>query len=146
MRPFIFAFLAAAAVVPCAAPARAQTPDTVAADSIPDAPAPARPTRNTGSFTITSGGGYNRVEGLPVLLGPVIETAFGTARLRLSALGIVRSAGTFRIDGDNLGHDLKIGALFDPAERTSLTLRAYDIVDAVEDWQIPRDEAGLAAF
>jgi surface antigen Omp85-like protein len=146
MRNLIFAVLGAVAFPAAAAPVPAQIPDTVAADSIPDAPAPARSTRNTGSFTITSGGGYNRVEGLPVLVGPVVETAFGSARLRTSALGIIRSAGTFRVDGDNLGHDLTIGALFDPAERTSLTVRAYDIVDAVEDWQIPRDEAGLAAF
>lgn len=146
MRTFTCAVLLAIALLAPPSPVRAQAPDTVAADSIPDAPVPARTTRNTGTFAITSGGGYNRVEGLPVLFGPVIETALGTARLRASALGIIRSAGTFRIDGDNLGHDLKLSALFDPAERTSLTARAYDIVDAVEDWQIPRDEAGLAAF
>ena len=146
MRNVLFAVLGAVTLPAAATPLRAQIADTVVADSIPDAPAPARSTRNTASFTITSGGGYNRVEGLPVLLGPVVETAFGAARLRASALGIVRSAGTFRLDGDNLGHDLKVGALFHPAERTSLTARAYDIVDAVEDWQIPRDEAGLAAF
>ena len=146
MRHFTFAVLGAIALLAPLSPVRAQVPDSVAADSIPDAPAPARAMRNTGTFTITSGGGYNRVEGLPVLFGPVVETAFGSTRLRASALGIIRSAGTFRIDGDNLGHDLKLGVLFDPAERTSLTARAYDIVDAVEDWQIPRDEAGLAAF
>lgn len=146
MRNVIFAVLGAVAFPAAAAPVRAQMPDTVAADSIPDAPAPARSTRNTGAFTTTSGGGYNRVEGLPVFFGPVVETAFGSARLRASVLGIIRSAETFRVDRDNLGHDLKIGALFDLAERTSLTVRAYDVVDAVEDWQIPTDEAGLAAF
>lgn len=146
MRHFTFAVFGAAALFAPAMPVHAQTPDTVATDSIPDAPAPARATRNTGTLTITSGGGYNRVEGLPVLFGPVVETGLGAARLRVSAHGIIRSAGTFRVDGDNLGHDLKISALFDPAERTSLMVRAYDIVDAVEDWQIPRDEAGLAAF
>lgn len=127
-------------------PARAQTPDTLAADSIPDTPAPAHAPRNTAAVTLTSGGGYNRVEGLPVLFGPVVEIGAGTTRFRISALGIIRSAGTFRMDGDNLGHDLKIAALFEPDQRTSLVARTYDIVDAVEDWQIPRDEAGLAAF
>lgn len=125
--------------------ATAQTPDTVAADSIPDAPAPVREARNTAALTLTSGG-YNRVEGLPVLFGPVVETKLGTARLRISALGIIRSAGTFRLDSENLGHDVTVAALFAPAQRTTLAARTYDIVDAVEDWQIPRDEAGLAAF
>lgn len=124
----------------------AQTPDTVAVDSIADAPAPARSAENSASLTITSGGGYNRVEGLPVMFGPVFETKFRAARLRVSALGIIRSAETFRLDSDNLGHAVTVAALFDPDRRTSVVARSYDIVDAVEDWQIPRDEAGLAAF
>lgn len=134
------------AIAGAANPARSQTPDTLATDSIPDAPAPAVAPRNTASLTVSSGGGYNRVEGLPVLFGPALETQFGAARLQIAALGIIRSAGTFRSDSDNLGHDVKIVALFDPARRTSVQARLYDIVDAVEDWQIPRDEAGLAAF
>ncbi|MGI8619145.1 MAG: hypothetical protein ACR2L6_08645 [Gemmatimonadaceae bacterium] len=138
--------VAAGTLLALSVSASAQTPDTLATDSIPDAPAPARAPRNTATITVTSGGGYNRVEGLPVLFGPVIETGLGTGRLRVSLLGIVRSAGTFRLASENLGHDMKVAALFDPAERTSLAARAYDIVDAVEDWQIPRDEAGLAAF
>ena len=138
--------IAAVATVAATSAAAAQTTDTLAVDSIPDAPAPARAADNTASITVTSGGGYNRVEGLPVLFGPVLETKFRAARLRVSALGIIRSAGTFRIDSDNLGHDVTVAALFDPARRTSVIARAYDVVDAVEDWQIPRDEAGLAAF
>lgn len=146
MRYSTFTLVTAVALAGLSLPARAQSADTLAADSIPDAPAPVRVTRNTAAITITSGGGYNRVEGLPVLFGPVVETRLGTTRLRISALGIIRSAGTFRLDGENLGHDAKIAVLFDPAQRTSVVARAYDIVDAIEDWQIPRDEAGLAVF
>jgi hypothetical protein len=138
--------LLAVAVACVPVPARAQAPDTVATDSIPDAPAPARTARNSASISVTSGGGYNRVEGMPVLLGPVVATRVGTTRFRISALGVLRSAGTFRMDSENIGHDLRLSALFDPEERTTLVARTYDIVDAVEDWQIPRDEAGLAAF
>lgn len=139
--------LAAAVAIPSLAiPAQSQTPDTLATDSIPDAPAPAVAPRNSASFTVTSGGGYNRVEGLPVLFGPTLETQFRAARLQISALGIIRSAETFRIDSDNVGHDVRVVALFDPARRTSIQARVYDVVDAVEDWQIPRDESGLAAF
>lgn len=137
--------VAAVAAFGLAQAAPAQTPDTAAADSIPDAPAPEREVRNTAAITITSGG-YNRVEGLPVLFGPVLETKLGNSRLRVSAFGIVRSAETFRLDGENLGHDVTVAALFDPARRTTLVARTYDVVDAVENWQIPRDEAGLAAF
>lgn len=146
MRHYRFTLITAAAAAGFSLPAGAQAVDTLAVDSIPDAPAPERATRNSAGLTISSGGGYNRVEGLPVLLGPVMETQFRSARLRIAALGIVRSAETFRLDSDNLGHDLSVTALFDPEQRTSLVARTYDIVDAVEGWQIPRDEAGLAAF
>lgn len=143
-RPFVF--LAAAALGALPARAAAQVADAHAADSIADSPAPARAARNSAGLTLTSGGGYNRVEGLPVLFGPYAETRLGDTRLRIAALGIVRSAETFRLDSDNIGHDISVAAMFDPARRATLTLRAYDVVDAVEDWQIPRDEAGLAAF
>ncbi len=144
--PYSGLALLAVAVACFSVPARAQAPDTVATDSIPDAPAPERTARSSATVSVTSGGGYNRVEGMPVLLGPVVATRIGTTRLRISALGMLRSAGTFRMDSENIGHDLRLAALFDPAERTTLVARAYDVVDAVEDWQIPRDEAGLAAF
>src|SRR5688500_11024707 len=121
-------FIAVAMLAATSASAGAQTPDTLAVDSIPDAPARARAPDNTASMTVTSGGGYNRVEGLPVLFGPVLETKFRAARLRVSALGIIRSAGTFRLDSDNLGHDVTVAALFDPAQRTSLVARWYDVV------------------
>lgn len=137
--------VAAVAIVGLAPAVPAQTPDSTAADSIPDAPAPEREARNSAAFTLTSGG-YNRVEGLPVLFGPVVETKLGISHLRVSARGIIRSAETFRLDSRNLGHDVTVAALFEPAQRTSLVARTYDIVDAVEDWQIPGDEAGLAAF
>lgn len=145
MRSHKLTLLAAALLAGFSLPARAQSTDTLPADSIPDAPLPARATRNSAGVTVTSGG-YNRVEGLPVLFGPFAETRLGDTRLRVSAIGIIRSAGTFALDGDNLGHDLKLAALFDAAERTSIVVRAYDVADAVEDWQLPRDEAGLAAF
>src|SRR5688572_14764525 len=92
----------AAAVAATSVTATAQTPDTLAVDSIPDTPVPARATDNTASITLGSAGGYNRVEGLPVLFGPVLETKFRAARLRVAAFGIIRSAGTFRLDSDNL--------------------------------------------
>ena len=145
MRLSLLALLAIALASPVSVVA-SQATDTVAVDSIPDAPAPMRTPRNSARITITSGGGYNRVEGLPVLFGPVVETHIGGARLRVSPLGIIRSAGTFRLDGPNIGHDAKASVLFDRDERTFVSARVFDVVDAVEDWQIPKDEAGLAAF
>lgn len=145
MRHSLFALVVIALAFPTSA-ASGQGPDTVAVDSIPDAPVPVRAPRNTARVTVTSGGEYNRVEGLPIRFGPVVETRLGGARLRLSPLGIIRSAGTFRLDRPNIGHDAKVSVLFDRDERSFVAARMFDVVDAVEDWQIPKDEAGLAAF
>ncbi len=57
-----------------------------------------------GGLSITSGKTYNRVEGLPVLLGPTYKNHFGSAVLSFSAFGILRSAEAFHWDADNVGH------------------------------------------
>ena len=126
--------------------ASAQVPDTVASDSMVDAPAPARTLRNRSSLLLSTGRTYNRVEGLPVHFGPVFETQRDSIRLAFRVMGIVRSADTFRSDGGNVGHDASVRVGFPGSRRPAVAIRAYDVVDAVEDWQIPAGEAGLAAF
>src|SRR5687768_9134945 len=63
----------------------------------------ARRTRSSG-LILTSGKTYNRVEGLPVQLGPVFRDSVASAAFNVQVLGIIRSADTFHWDSDNLGH------------------------------------------
>jgi hypothetical protein len=98
-------------------------------------------------FTITTAHTYNRVEGLPILLGPTVhrETPWGS--FGLDALGIVRT-GDFVINDRTLGYrtaaDARIGHARDGT--VTFTARAYDDVTPVEDWQLSDAEVGLASF
>ena len=103
---------------------------------------------NYTDITLTSAHTYNRVEGLPILIGPSIrrELSWTGGSLSLDALGIVRTENfaewnkqTF---GYRFGADVRGGG--DP--RFTLALRAYDEVAPVESWQLGDGEVGLASF
>ena len=89
---------------------------------------------------------YNRVEGLPILVGPRFRRPTNWGRIEVQALGVVRTAGPVRWDRGTLGHDasfdLRLGV------RNGLTLggRAFDVISPVESWQLTDTEAGLATF
>src|SRR3954452_20586012 len=82
----------------------AQGTDTVARDTTADRLGLwARSSRSSG-LVLSSGKTYNRVEGLPVLFGPVLRDSSGRAAFDVSLMGIIRSADTFHWDARNLGH------------------------------------------
>lgn len=88
---------------------------------------------------------YNRVEGLPVAIGPRFRRTTPWGRVDLGIAGIVRTAGPIRWDEGTLGHDshltLRLG---DPAGVT-LGLQTFDLVAPVESWQVGEREASLMA-
>jgi hypothetical protein len=101
--------------------------------------------RSLGRLRLVSARTYNRVEGLPVLLGPSLERELSWGRTWVEALGVWRSADGFEWSSRNLGHSARLG--FAPgSRRVSLEARFYDVVSAVESWQLGDAEAGLAAF
>lgn len=89
---------------------------------------------------------YNRVEGLPIRVGPRFRRPTNWGRIEVEALGIVRTARPIGWDRGSLGHaaraDLRLGV------RNGLVLgaRAFDEITPVEDWQLTDTEAGLASF
>jgi hypothetical protein len=103
--------------------------------------------RNAG-IRITTGRTYNRVEGLPIMIGPWIKDTVGAVALRADVLGIVRTADSFHWDADNVGHTIALDARqTDPAGRGwNVNLSSFDIVNAVEPWQMGGAESGLATF
>ena len=93
--------------------AHAQAGDTVTTDTTTERLGLwARTSRNSG-LIISSGKTYNRVEGLPVYIGPSFHDSAGGAEFNVSVLGIIRSANTFHWDDQNLGHrimgDMRVG-------------------------------------
>ncbi len=89
---------------------------------------------------------YNRVEGLPIRVGPRFRRPTNWGRIEVEAFGIVRTARPIEWDRGSLGHaaraDLRLGI------RNGLVLgaRAFDEITPVEEWQLTNAEAGLASF
>jgi hypothetical protein len=124
----------------------AQVPDTAKADSTFDIRSFWRNRGDRNGLTITSGKAYNRVEGLPIMIGPNFRGGFGRATLRLAVLGIIRTAHSAHWDSENLGHNVTADARIGGRRGYSVGAASYDIVSPVERWQLPEPDAGLAAF
>jgi len=127
-------------------PALAQVPDSSANDTLPEHYGWWARTSRSSGLILSSGKTYNRVEGLPVMIGPVFHDSAGAAQINASVLGIIRSADTFHWDDQNLGHrataDVRVGR----GRGYALGLSSYDVMAAVEPWHLPDPDAGLAAF
>ena len=101
--------------------------------------------RSTSRIRLTAGG-YNRVEGLPVIAGPVFRRRTNWGTIRAEALGILRSAGEFAWSGANVGHDARLEVRFGGRSGIALGGRSYDVVDGFETWHLKGSEVALASF
>jgi hypothetical protein len=101
-------------------------------------------TRATVLFS--TGGTYNRVEGLPVLIGPRVSWATWGADARLDGLAIFRTGAGSHFGNRSIGYRVR-GRVRLGADRTvQLRARGYDEVMPIEDWQLRTDEVGWASF
>lgn len=102
--------------------------------------------RNFNRFEIANAGVYNRVEGLPVRIGPVLYRDQGWGHFRLNATAILRTESSFSGAEPDVGHDVtgevRIGRQFG----ATIGGRLFDLVDGVEQWQLSDVEVGLASF
>ena len=63
--------------------------------------------RSWSDLRLVSARTYNRVEGLPLFLGPTFGRDMGWARLSMDAYGVFRTIGGFTWKSENVGHSLK---------------------------------------
>jgi hypothetical protein len=140
--------VAVCVLLACAAPdlSRAQSVDTVKTDTAADRLGLWARTSRTSGLVLTSGKTYNRVEGLPVYLGPVFHDSIGAADLNASVMGIIRSADTFHWDSQNLGHRITAEARVGRGRGYGLGVSSYDVMAPVEPWQLSDPDGALAAF
>lgn len=97
-------------------------------------------------FAIASAGGYNRVEGMPVNVGPALHFRRGVMDLRADAFAVLRTGSSFRGDPNDVGHDLRIEATRGRDVGARIGARAFNVNVPVEDWQLSPLEYGLSAF
>lgn len=95
---------------------------------------------------IASAGAYNRVEGLPINIGPSIYQAMPWGSLKVDAYAIVRTGSTFDEDGGDVGHDITSELRFGRRTGPAIGGRVFNSIDPVEPWQLSEIETSLAAF
>ena len=97
------------------------------------------------SRVIVNAGTYNRVEGLPVNIGGALRQNFGWGRISADAIGIFRSFERFKWTDQNLGYALSAEVQYGKLDALVGGARMYEVVDAVERWQMRDAEVGLAS-
>ena len=98
------------------------------------------------SLALTTEGTYNRVEGLPIVLGPRITWRGDGLDARLETFGIFRTSTGLDFESREVGYRLagrfRFGGRSRPVE---LNFRVFDQVLPMEDWQLQADEVGWSS-
>jgi hypothetical protein len=102
--------------------------------------------RNYSQLRLVSAKTYNRVEGLPILIGPSFGHRFGDGHFEMDALGVFRTGDQLEWNSQTVGHNLKTELSFGRAEGLAIGGRLFDVVDPVEAWQLSDAEVGLSSF
>jgi hypothetical protein len=133
------------AVAPEAPPYEVVAGRLVAGDvaAEPDVPPPG--TEGRADILFAAGRGYNRVEGMPITIGPVVETG-GANPLHLRGLLIYRTEAGWSFRSDDIGYYLRgeqyLGG--HRAWRAGITL--HSLIEPIEAWKVSDLENGLATF
>jgi hypothetical protein len=88
--------------------------------------------------------GYNRVEGLPIAVGPRVRLG-GSKATRLHAYAVLRTAAGLGLDSDRLGYD--VGAEQQLGLRgVSVAAGLYSDITPIETWHLTERENSLSTF
>lgn len=93
----------------------------------------------------SAGQGYNRVEGLPMVMGPRLTLGRSNPTI-VEALGIYRTATGVTPDFDELGYTARIEQYLGGYRAARVGLRAYDQISYIESTGISDRENSLASF
>jgi hypothetical protein len=104
--------------------------------------------RRSGSkLQIASAGAYNRVEGLPINLGPQVFRNEYWGSARLDAYAVLRTETSFEGgEKDDVGHNVNAELRLGRRGGVLLGGRLFNVIEPTESWQLTNLEAGLSAF
>jgi len=103
--------------------------------------------RSWSKLQIASAGAYNRVEGLPINLGPQIQQGFPWGSMRLDAYAVMRTGSSFSSDDStDVGHNARLELRVGRRSGIGFGGRLFNVVDNVEPWQLGDLETSLASF
>ena len=96
------------------------------------------------TLALRTGINYNRVEGLPIMFGPIIQTG-GASPTRIEALGILRTGSGDMFDADRMGYQLRVEQ-FLGTSAFRIGGVAHSVINPIEDWTVTDLEASLSTF
>lgn len=105
-----------------------------------------RRSRNWSKLQVASAGAYNRVEGLPVDLGPQVQRITPWGRVRLDAYAVVRTSGSFGRGESDVGHNVHGEVQLGRRNGLAVGAELFNVVSGIESWQLTDLETGLASF
>jgi hypothetical protein len=95
---------------------------------------------------IAQAGPYNRVEGLPVSVGPAIYERRAWGSFHLEAAAVVRTGSSFASEDSDVGHNVRGELRFGRRQGAGIGGRVFNVVEPVESWQLSSLEVALASF
>ncbi|HVX39099.1 MAG TPA: hypothetical protein VHB25_05930 [Gemmatimonadaceae bacterium] len=95
---------------------------------------------------VVQAGPYNRVEGLPISLGPAMYHALPWGSVELDAAAVVRTATSFASNKGDVGHNLRTEVRVGRDRTIGVGGQLFNVVDPVESWQLSDLEVALASF
>ncbi len=105
------------------------------------------PEENRGeALRVVQAGPYNRVEGLPIELGPMVQRRTSWGSVRFDAAAVIRTGSTFNSEGGDFGDKLRGEVRIGRDRGIGIGAQAVNVVDPVESWQMSDIEVAMAAF
>jgi hypothetical protein len=100
----------------------------------------------TDVLRVVQAGPYNRVEGLPIELGPALQRRTPWGSVLVNAAAILRTGSTFDSDRGDVGHAFRGEVRAGHDGGIGIGVRAFNAVAPIEAWQLSNLETALAAF
>ncbi|HEV7365723.1 MAG TPA: polymer-forming cytoskeletal protein [Gemmatimonadales bacterium] len=99
------------------------------------------------TLSLTTGGTYNRIEGLPVLFGPLFEIhPSSSSYARIDLRGILRTVGHKTDLRSDFGYVARADLRFTAPLGFGIGARLYSEVESIEDQPLSAAESGWSAF
>lgn len=95
---------------------------------------------------VVQAGPYNRVEGLPIELGPAINRLTPWGSINFNGAAILRTGSSFGSEGSDIGQVIRGEVRVGGVRAVGIGGSAFNMVDAIEGWQLSDLETALAAF
>lgn len=100
----------------------------------------------TEALRVVEAGPYNRVEGLPIGLGPVVHRLAPWGSFDVEAAAVLRTETSFNSVQGDVGQKLRGEVRFGSDRGIGVGARMYSIVDPIESWQLTNLETAFASF